>query len=177
MWGFEAPVVDLVRNRLLAHVELAEGDTESGLARLLATIATPDTEFPLFAPHRASDHLAAARALLAQQRVDEAAVHATEADRLLARWPGRRRDACDALLRRFATRSDPSEAGASGLTPRELEVLALVAEGLSNADVGARLYISPRTAAVHVSNILAKLGASSRTEAAAWLVRQTRPTN
>ena len=48
-----------------------------------------------------------------------------------------------------------------------------MAEGLSNADVAERLYISPRTAAVHVSNILAKLGVSSRTEAAAWAMRQT----
>ncbi len=71
-----------------------------------------------------------------------------------------------------AARSDPSAAGAEGLTPSEQEVLALVAEGLSNADVAERLYISPRTAAVHVSNILAKLGASSRTEAAAWAMRQ-----
>jgi DNA-binding NarL/FixJ family response regulator len=47
-----------------------------------------------------------------------------------------------------------------------------VAEGLSNADVAERLYISPRTAAVHVSSILAKLGVSSRTEAAAWSLRR-----
>jgi len=57
------------------------------------------------------------------------------------------------------------------LTPREREVLALVAEGLTNAELAERLYISPRTAGVHVSNILAKLGMSSRTEAAAWAVR------
>jgi DNA-binding NarL/FixJ family response regulator len=52
------------------------------------------------------------------------------------------------------------------LTPREREVLALVAEGLSNRQVGERLFVSTKTASVHVSNILAKLGAHSRTEAA-----------
>jgi DNA-binding CsgD family transcriptional regulator len=54
-----------------------------------------------------------------------------------------------------------------GLTRRELDVLRLVAEGLSNGQIGARLYISTKTVSVHVSNILAKLGVSSRTEAAA----------
>ncbi len=57
--------------------------------------------------------------------------------------------------------------GDLGLTPRELDVLRLVAEGLSNGQIGARLYISTKTVSVHVSNILAKLGVSSRTEAAA----------
>lgn len=57
--------------------------------------------------------------------------------------------------------------GDLGLTPRELDVFRLVAEGLSNGQVGARLYISTKTVSVHVSNILAKLGVSSRTEAAA----------
>ncbi|WP_196073253.1 helix-turn-helix transcriptional regulator [Nakamurella alba] len=53
------------------------------------------------------------------------------------------------------------------LTPRELEVLALVAAGLSNGAIGKKLFISAKTASVHVSHILAKLGATSRTEAAA----------
>jgi DNA-binding NarL/FixJ family response regulator len=53
------------------------------------------------------------------------------------------------------------------LTRRELDVLRLVADGLSNGQIGARLYISTKTVSVHVSNILAKLGVSSRTEAAA----------
>ena len=59
----------------------------------------------------------------------------------------------------------------TGLSPREREVAALLAEGLSNAELARRLYISPKTAAVHVSNILAKLGMSSRAEVAAWAVR------
>ncbi|HEV2633706.1 MAG TPA: AAA family ATPase [Actinocrinis sp.] len=53
------------------------------------------------------------------------------------------------------------------LTARELEVLRLVTEGLSNGQIAARLYIATKTVSVHVSNILAKLGVSSRTEAAA----------
>ncbi|WP_161605976.1 helix-turn-helix transcriptional regulator [Microlunatus speluncae] len=55
----------------------------------------------------------------------------------------------------------------SVLTPRERQVLTLVAEGRSNGEVAAALVISTKTASVHVSNILAKLGAASRTEAAA----------
>jgi DNA-binding NarL/FixJ family response regulator len=51
-------------------------------------------------------------------------------------------------------------------------VAVLVAEGLSNGEVAARLYISTKTASVHVSNILRKLGMTSRAEVAAWVVRQ-----
>jgi DNA-binding NarL/FixJ family response regulator len=54
--------------------------------------------------------------------------------------------------------------GAAGLTPREREVAALIADGLTNTELAKRLYISPRTAAVHVSSILRKLGVTSRTE-------------
>jgi DNA-binding CsgD family transcriptional regulator len=54
-----------------------------------------------------------------------------------------------------------------GLTPRETEVLALLATGLSNAAIAERLYISPKTASVHVSNILGKLEVANRVEAAA----------
>jgi DNA-binding CsgD family transcriptional regulator/tetratricopeptide (TPR) repeat protein len=54
-----------------------------------------------------------------------------------------------------------------GLTARELEVLRLVAHGQSNPEIAARLFISAKTASVHVSNIMAKVGVSSRGEAAA----------
>jgi DNA-binding NarL/FixJ family response regulator len=54
-----------------------------------------------------------------------------------------------------------------GLTSREAEVLALVAAGKTNRQIGAELYVSEKTASVHVSNILRKLGVSSRVDAAA----------
>ncbi len=61
-----------------------------------------------------------------------------------------------------ATRANPA-----GLTARQLDVLALLVDGLSNADIAARLVISPKTADHHVSAILAKLDVRSRVEAAA----------
>jgi DNA-binding CsgD family transcriptional regulator len=57
--------------------------------------------------------------------------------------------------------------GELGLTDRELEVLRLVAAGRSNREIAAELFISPKTASVHVSNILGKLKVASRGEAAA----------
>ncbi len=66
-----------------------------------------------------------------------------------------------------AARNPGATNGAQPLTPRELQVLRLVAEGLTNPQIGARLFISPKTASVHVSAILAKIGAANRTEAAA----------
>ncbi|HKE98493.1 MAG TPA: LuxR C-terminal-related transcriptional regulator, partial [Actinomycetes bacterium] len=58
----------------------------------------------------------------------------------------------------------PAPLRALGVTGREMEVLALVAEGLSNADIGERLFLSPRTVERHVSSLLARTGARGRTE-------------
>ena len=66
-----------------------------------------------------------------------------------------------------STPAPASPAGARTLTPREAEILALVAEGRTNGEIGKQLYISTKTVSVHVSNILGKLDATSRTEAAA----------
>jgi DNA-binding CsgD family transcriptional regulator len=60
----------------------------------------------------------------------------------------------------------PSPAQRLGLTERELEVLAYVAAGRSNREIGQALFISPKTASVHISNILRKLGVTSRVQAA-----------
>jgi len=64
-----------------------------------------------------------------------------------------------------------SGAAASVLTPRELDVLKLVALGLSNSDIAGRLVLSEHTVHRHLANILRKLSLSSRAAAAAWGVR------
>jgi DNA-binding CsgD family transcriptional regulator len=58
-----------------------------------------------------------------------------------------------------------------GLSGREREVLALVAQGRTNREIGERLFISQKTVGVHVGNILAKLEVSGRVEAAAVAIR------
>ena len=82
-------------------------------------------------------------------------------------------DELETLARRTRVRpghgdpsSTPAPDHAFGLTRRELEVLAEVAAGRTNREIAERLFISGSTAGVHVSNILGKLGVSTRTEAA-----------
>jgi DNA-binding CsgD family transcriptional regulator len=72
-----------------------------------------------------------------------------------------------ALLERMQPPGAPVVAP-SGLSPREVEILRLVARGLSNRDVGRALSISEHTAANHIRSILRKTGAANRTEAAAY---------
>jgi DNA-binding CsgD family transcriptional regulator len=67
----------------------------------------------------------------------------------------------------YASDAPAERANELGLTGRELEVLALVTQGRTNREIGERLYMSEKTASVHVSRILGKLGASNRAEAAA----------
>jgi DNA-binding CsgD family transcriptional regulator len=74
------------------------------------------------------------------------------------------------LLRRLGrapAQQAPAVVAVVSLTPRESEILALVAEGRTNGEIGRQLFISTKTVSVHVSNILGKLGAAGRTEAAA----------
>jgi DNA-binding NarL/FixJ family response regulator len=67
----------------------------------------------------------------------------------------------------------PSRRGRSDLTPREQEVLALVASGMSDGEIAESLVISKKTVSVHVANIKAKLGASSRVGVATIALRES----
>jgi HD-GYP domain-containing protein (c-di-GMP phosphodiesterase class II) len=77
-------------------------------------------------------------------------------------------DAAEAVLGRRAPRR---REGPEGLTAREIEVLRLVARGLSNRQIGEQLVISPKTAGNHVEHIYAKIGASTRAAASLFAVR------
>src|SRR6266511_5951710 len=67
----------------------------------------------------------------------------------------------------------PARGGRFNLTPREQQVLALVASGMSDGEIASSLVISKKTASVHVANIKAKLGASSRVEVATIALRES----
>lgn len=74
-------------------------------------------------------------------------------------------------VRRSDAQAEASPDPEAGLSRRELEVLELLASGLDNSQIAAELSITPRTVKSHVSNILAKLGVSSRVEAAVYATR------
>ncbi|MEU0409219.1 AAA family ATPase [Streptomyces griseorubiginosus] len=113
-----------------------------------------------------------AEALLAADRREEAAAEARAAREVFARLGATvLLERVDELIRRGRLAEAPTT-GASPLTAREQDVLRLLARGRSNRQIGEELFITGKTASVHVSNILAKLGAASRTEAVAVAYRE-----
>ena len=154
--------------RAEAELRRAQGDNDPA-----AWAAVVTTFGPAFVYETARSRWRLAEALLEAGRRDEAqhewrqAVEAAErlgARPLLA--------ALTALGRRGRLSRDQERPGGQvsvlrGLTAREYEVLRLLAAGRTNREIATELFIAPKTASVHVSNILAKLGAASRTEAAA----------
>jgi len=161
------PSMPVVRPFAEGLLLAAEGDPAGAIAQITPALTTDGAVLP--APVRGSIRLSLATALLAEGDRAGALAEARRAhDDDLGRWPGWRRDRADALLRRL----EGSAQRADGvLTAREREVAALIAQGLTNGQLADKLYISPKTAAVHVSNILTKLGLSGRAEVAAWAVR------
>ena len=155
----------------LTHAEGAllelEGEHAAAIEAYRRSLAAPRPPRP--ASWRSDAHLGIARSLLVLGDRDGARDEAQVAVDLLARWPGRRKERAEALLRRLSGAGGP---GDGDLTNRELEVLRLISDGLTNRQIADQLYISIRTAAVHVGNILAKTGAATRTEAAAWARRK-----
>jgi len=153
-----------------------------GRAAALRALALPVTG-PVQAAHRLMLHARWAAAAAAWEALEQpypraqALFHAAEqafrdGDRAAARaWlhaaaPLAERLGAAPLLREITVRANGTRPELS-LTARETEVLGLLAEGRSNRQIAEALYISAKTAGVHVSNIMAKLGVSSRTEAAA----------
>jgi DNA-binding CsgD family transcriptional regulator len=156
------------RRFAMAQLVEAEGRNDDALAGYLEVV---DAGEKLFRPSAlGTAHVGVARTAILTGDIDLARAHATRAAELLARWGGWRVEELHAVQRRLGV--GPGVEGPNALTPREREVVELLAEGLTNAEVAARLYISPKTAAVHVSNILAKLGMASRSEVAAFAVRE-----
>ncbi len=119
-------------------------------------------------PEMRNHAVQAAQATLGQ----EAYAAAVSAGRRLATWEAEAEALCvaDALAATIPASADPPANDPFGLTPRELDVLRLLAAGRSNPQIGEVLFISPRTAQHHVTHVLAKLGLANRTEAATFAV-------
>jgi DNA-binding CsgD family transcriptional regulator/tetratricopeptide (TPR) repeat protein len=161
--------------RALVDAEAARLDHRDEIAvwhRAVEATRAADEAYPLcYSLFR----LAEAQAADMMTSTDETTATASECLMLAERLAASTADDIRTLARRARLRIAPPTPSAATsqpnlrirLTDRELEVLGLVAEGHTNGQIAAALYISPKTASVHVSNILAKLNVSTRTEAAA----------
>lgn len=166
------PMVAAGAELAAGRVRAAEGDERAAAHLQAAVEAFTALDLPLEA---ARAQLALARALPHAAAVAEARVALAAFERLGA---GPDADAAASLLRALgvkAARAGPK--GTGGLTKREHEVLELIALGLSNPEIAARLYLSRKTVQHHVAHVLAKLDLGNRAEAAAYAARelQSRP--
>lgn len=151
--------------RTLVEAQLAE--SRGRHAEALAGYASVVEAHILGPAIRGTVRVGAARCLLAGDRREQAAAQVEAAAPLLAEWRGWRVVQLEQVRARLGMApldAPPAVTGPAALTPREREVAVLISDGLTNTELARRLYISPKTAAVHVSNILRKLGVSSRTE-------------
>jgi DNA-binding CsgD family transcriptional regulator len=159
----DAEVWDAYRTLVDAQLAEAHGRHAEALAGYLSI-----AEAHILGPaKRGTVRVGAARCLLAADRREEATAQVEAAAPLLAEWRGWRvaqLAQVRAQLGMAPADAEPAVTGPAALTPREREVAVLISDGLTNTELARRLYISPKTAAVHVSNILRKLGVSSRTE-------------
>ncbi len=156
----------------LVEAELAgahrTGDDPEAWRRAVQRIAAPDAQAILrpYAAYRLGAALLARGDREAAQQALTRAVEAAEelGARLVSQWAEELAAAAGlALAGQGRKRGAPNS---EELTARERQVLALISEGLSNRQIGERLFISTKTASVHVSAILRKLGVATRTEAA-----------
>jgi DNA-binding CsgD family transcriptional regulator len=158
------PLLGAVAAHAQGAVLLGEGDARAALQALRhAWTAWQDLE----APYEA----ARVRVLigLACRRLGDQDSAEMELD--AARWVFRQLEAAPDLARVEALTRKPAATAAGGLTARELQLLRLVAAGQTNRSIAAELFLSERTVERHVSNILTKLGVSSRAAATAYAYR------
>lgn len=109
-----------------------------------------------------------ASCLARQNRFADAAVRATEARDMAMRLGSRALEERAETLQRMARGRVSKDEPWRPLTAREFDVAKLIMSGMTNAEIAGELSIAPKTASSHVEHILAKLGASRRTEIAAW---------
>jgi len=162
--GLQPDVVLMdIRMPLLDGISATRRLVEAQVATKVLVLTTFDLDQYVFDALRAG----ASGFLLKDATAEElaAAVRVVAAgDSLLA--PGVTRRVIDAFVRRApATPRAPADPRLGSLTPRELEVLGLIARGLSNLDIAERLFVSEGTTKTHVSNVLAKLGLRDRVQA------------
>ena len=158
---------------LMAHEE----PRKAARAALAGAAAAHEAKVPLW---EGRCRTVAGEALAAARKDDEARAELRRAAADLdARGAAGYRDAALRVLRRLGERPRPAPAvtadgagGLAGLTPRESEVAALVAEGRTNRQIGAQLYLSEKTVEKHVSSAMAKLGVTSRTGIARLVERE-----
>jgi DNA-binding CsgD family transcriptional regulator/tetratricopeptide (TPR) repeat protein len=164
--GHQHPQAAAVTDRASGRVAGVRGDTGRATRLLRRAIAAYDE---LMLPFQAARTRLELADILIDGEPDQAAVEAGHAlDRMERLGARHEAAAAAALLRRLGVATRPGPRGVSLLSRRECDVLALVRDGLTNPQIGAELYISPRTVAHHVSSILAKLGLRTRAEAAAF---------
>ena len=155
--------------RLLGLLADAAGDLPAAQAHLSAAVAADDRIGAV--PFRALSQLAMASVLF---RLGSSADLTRARDLLASVTATARRLRMTPTLTAAAELGDAVRRAAQksvSLTPREREVLARVAEGASNRSIAAALVVSERTVEYHVANLLTKIGAANRTEAATWALR------
>jgi DNA-binding CsgD family transcriptional regulator len=148
---------------------VAEGSTDARACLQEALSSFAQAKMPI---HLAQTRMELARAV-ADERPEVAVAEATAALESFERLQAARdADAAAALLRALGGPARTGPKRRTPLTKREAEVLELVGRGLSNPEIGERLFISRKTVEHHVGRILTKLGLRSRAEAAAHVARQ-----
>ena len=155
----------------LARVAIADGRPADAMARAGQALAKFSAlAMPLDAGEARIELARAAATQAPALAVDEARTALATFRELGAQ---RAVDAATALLRDLGGATGARSRVAGELTAREIEVLELIALGMSNAEIARTLVISDKTAGHHVSRILSKLGVRNRTEAAAYAVRSS----